>query len=61
MTQLDEPGRNKSMGRRHVKLVIPLAQVDTDGDGRVTVRIPYLRNIRGAKIDAQPFLSQPPS
>lgn len=55
MTQLNDRIRNVSNNFRHVKIVIPLAQVDTNADGRLTVTIPNLRHICGAKVDAQPF------
>jgi len=56
MTQLCQPGRNMCKGVRHVKIVIPASQVDTDANGQVTVTVPELRHISGAKVDAQPAI-----
>ena len=63
MTQIDEPGRNvvPPKSRRHIKMVIPAAQVDTDANGQVTVLIPYLRNVCGVKVDLQPIDWQIPT
>jgi hypothetical protein len=57
--QVNEVPRNSSKAPRHVKIVIPASQVDTDANGRVTIVIGALRHVNGAKIDAEPFNLSP--
>jgi len=47
----DQTGRNASRGDRHVRIVVAASQIDTDADGRVTIVVPQLRQVHGAKVD----------